>query len=199
MPPGAADLVLHALDDTKKIVETLIAHAAVRRVNFTGSTRVGRMVASTCAAHLKRCLLKLSGKAPMIVLDDADIDAAVAAAAFGAFFNQGQICISTERIIVDRSIADHFVEKLIEKTDILAAGDPMTGDFPLGSMISASAALRVRALVEDAVAKGAALVSGGEIADTIMQPTVLDHVDNSMQIYREESFGPVAAVIRAHG
>ncbi len=199
LPAGAANLVLHAPDDAEKIVETLVAHAAVRRVNFTGSTRVGRMVAGTCATHLKRCLLELSGKAPLIVLDDADIDAAVAAAAFGAFFNQGQICISTERIIVDRSIADVFVEKLIAKTDTLAAGDPSTGDFPLGSMISASAALRVRALIEDAVGKGAMLVSGGEVADTIMQPTVLDHVDSSMQIYREESFGPVAAVIRAHG
>ncbi len=199
LPPGAANLVLHAPEEAEKIVETLVAHAAVRRVNFTGSTRVGRMVASTCAAHLKRCLLELSGKAPLIVLDDADIDAAVAAAAFGAFFAQGQICISTERIIVDRSVAEPFVEKLIEKTNTLTAGDPRSGDFPLGSMISASAALRVRALIDDAISKGAVLVSGGDVTDTIMQPTVLDHVDSSMQIYREESFGPVAAVIRAHG
>lgn len=199
LPDGAANLVLHAPEDAGTIVDTLIAHAAIRRVNFTGSTRVGRMVAKSCAEHLKPCLLELSGKAPLLVLDDADLDAAVEAAAFGAFFNQGQICISTERIIVDRHIADRFVEMLGAKAASLAAGDPNKEELPLGSMISANAALRVRALVDEALSKGAVLVTGGEVSATIMQPTVIDHVDSSMEIYREESFGPVAAVIRASG
>ncbi len=199
LPNGAANLILHAPDDAGTIVDTLIEHVAVRRVNFTGSTRVGRMVAKSCAEHLKPCLLELSGKAPLIVLDDADLNAAVDAAAFGAFFNQGQICISTERIVVDRSVADRFVDLLQHKAADVLAGDPNAGDFPLGSMISASAVLRVRGLIDDALSKGAVLVSGGTFDNTIMQPTVLDHVDSSMDIYREESFGPVAAVIRANG
>ncbi|WP_419913125.1 aldehyde dehydrogenase [Hoeflea sp.] len=199
LPAGAANLVTNAPESATEVVEALIGHNAVRRVNFTGSTRVGKMVAETCARYLKPAVLELSGKAPLIVLEDADIDEAVKAAAFGAFFNQGQICISTERVIVDRSVADTFVEKLTAKAESLNAGDPRQGKFPLGSMISANAAARVRELVEDAISKEAALLAGGTITNTIMQPTVVDHVDSSMRIYREESFGPVAAVIRVSG
>lgn len=199
LPPGAANLVTNAAEDAGTIVEALVGHAAVRRVNFTGSTRVGRMVAETCARHLKPVVLELSGKAPMIVCADADIDEAVRAAAFGAFFNQGQICISTERLVVDTKIADEFVEKLASRAQDLRAGDPSDGDFELGSMISAQSAIRVLGLVEDAVEKGAILAAGGQSKGTIMQATVLDHVNSSMRIYREESFGPVAAVIRVNG
>ena len=199
LPKGAANLVTHSPDSAGEIVEALVAHPAIRRVNFTGSTRVGKMIAEICARHLKPVVLELSGKAPLLVLDDADIDEAVRAAAFGAFFNQGQICISTERIVVDRSIADEFVEKLAIKTRSLNVGDPRSGDVDLGTMISADAAIRVHRLIQDAVEKGAQLITGGEIHQTIMEPAVLDHVDSSMRIYREESFGPVAAVIRADG
>jgi acyl-CoA reductase-like NAD-dependent aldehyde dehydrogenase len=196
LPPGAANLITNAPDDAGAIVDALVGHAAVRRVNFTGSTRVGRIVAETCARHLKPLVLELSGKAPMIVCEDADIDEAAHAAAFGAFFNQGQICISTERLIVDEKIADQFVEKLASRANNLKAGDPSKDDVALGSMISEQSAIRVQSLVEDAVEKGATLAAGGQIDQTIMQPTVLDHVNSSMRIYREESFGPVAAVIR---
>jgi acyl-CoA reductase-like NAD-dependent aldehyde dehydrogenase len=196
LPPGVANLVSNAPDAAEPVVEALIGHAAVRRVNFTGSTRVGRMVAETCARHLKPAVLELSGKAPLIVLADADVDRAVRAAAFGAFFNQGQICISTERVIVARAVADEFAAKLAAKADSLRAGDPRKGEFDLGSMISAQAALRVKGLVEDALDRGAVLLAGGRIDGTIMQATVVDHVDASMRLYREESFGPVAALIR---
>ena len=108
LPAGAINLVLHSADDAPEVVEALIAHPAVRRVNFTGSTRVGRIVAMKCAEHMKRCLLELSGKAPMVVLADADLDAAADAASFGAFMNSGQICMSTERIVVDRGVADEL-------------------------------------------------------------------------------------------
>jgi acyl-CoA reductase-like NAD-dependent aldehyde dehydrogenase len=110
LPKGVLNAVSNAPEDAAKIVDTLIAHPAVRRVNFTGSTRVGRVIAETAGRYLKPALLELGGKAPFIVLDDADIDAAVAAAAFGAYMNQGQICMSTERIIVLDSVADAFVE-----------------------------------------------------------------------------------------
>ncbi len=177
-------------------MDALIEHPAVRRVNFTGSTRVGRMVAQTCALHLKRVLLELGGKAPLIVLDDADLDEAVRAAAFGAYVNQGQICMSTERIVVDETVADAFVAKLAAKTATLRAGVPGTEGCVLGSMISLGAAQRVRAMIEDALGKGATLVVGGEVAGTIMQPALLDHVTPAMQIYRDESFGPVLGVVR---
>ncbi len=192
LPPGAANLVTNAPADAGRIVEALVAHPAVRRVNFTGSTRVGRVVAETCARYLKPVVLELSGKAPLIVLEDADLDAAVEAAAFGAFFNQGQICISTERLVVLEAVADDFVARLARKADSLAAGDPLA----LGSMISVNSAARVGGLVEEAQSQGARLATGGQIRRAIMAPTVLDHVTSAMRIYHEESFGPVATVIR---
>ena len=111
----------------RAIVEALIAHPTVRRVNFTGSTRVGRHVAELAARYLKPALLELGGKAPLLVLDDADLDEAVAAAAFGAFMNQGQICMSTERLIVDQTVADEFARRLAAKAATLVAGDPAQG------------------------------------------------------------------------
>src|SRR5690606_37393669 len=109
------------------VVEAMIAHPAVRRVNFTGSTKVGRIIATTCAKYLKQAVLELGGKAPFVVLDDADLDSAVNAAAFGSFMNSGQICMSTERIIVDESVADAFVDQLVAKTRGLPLGDPRQG------------------------------------------------------------------------
>ena len=101
--------------DAAVLVETMIAHPAVRRVNFTGSTQVGKVIARLCAEHLKPALLELGGKAPLIILDDADLEQAVQAAAFGAFANSGQICMSTERIIVDNAVAEEFLERLAAK------------------------------------------------------------------------------------
>lgn len=118
------NIVSNAPADASIIVEALIAQPAVRRVNFTGSTRVGRMIAEVAARYLKPALLELGGKAPLIVLDDADLDEAVRAAAFGAFINQGQICMSTERIIVDKSVATAFVGMLARKAATLVAGNP---------------------------------------------------------------------------
>ncbi|OCJ07495.1 dehydrogenase [Rhizobium sp. AC27/96] len=195
-PPGVVNVITNAPKDAAAIVETLIAHPAVRRINFTGSTRVGRLIAEASARHLKRCLLELGGKAPFIVLADADIDEAVRAAAFGAFMNQGQICMSTERIILMEEIADEFVEKFKAKAMTLVAGNPRDGNTPLGTMITAEAARRVRALVEDATQKGAVVVCGGQAHGTLIDATVIDQVTPAMRIYREESFGPLAAIIR---
>ena len=109
LPPGAINLVTNAPADAPRLVEGLIANPAVRRVNFTGSTKVGRRIAEIAGRHLTPVLLELGGKAPLVILDDADLDAAVDAAAFGAFMNQGQICMSTERVVVDENFADAFV------------------------------------------------------------------------------------------
>jgi acyl-CoA reductase-like NAD-dependent aldehyde dehydrogenase len=196
---GVVNVISNAPGDAAAIVERLIANPAVRRVNFTGSSHVGRIIGELSARHLKPALLELGGKAPMLVLEDADLDAAVEAAAFGAFFNQGQICMSTERLIVDTKIADVFVEKLAKKTASLRAGDPSDKDSILGSLIDVSASQRIKELVDDALAKGAVLASGGQIEGSIMQPTLLDRVGANMRLYREESFGPVAVVLRGDG
>lgn len=197
LPAGVVNVVTNAPEDAAAVVEALIAHPAVRRINFTGSTRVGRIIAETAARHLKPVLLELGGKAPMLVLDDADLDEAVKAAAFGAFMNQGQICMSTERLVVDRKVADDFVGKFAAKASTLVAGDPHKGNTPLGAVVSKEAVLKVQDLIKDATGKGAKLVAGGRAEGAIMDAAVLDHVTPDMKIYHEESFGPVVCVVRA--
>ncbi len=197
LPAGVVNVVTNAPEDAAAVVEALIAHPAVRRVNFTGSTRVGRIIAETAARHLKPVLLELGGKAPMLVLDDADLDEAVKAAAFGAFMNQGQICMSTERLVVDKKVADDFVGKFAAKANTLVAGDPHKGNTPLGAVVSREAVNKVQDLIKDATGKGAKLVAGGRAEGAIMDATVLDHVTPDMKIYYEESFGPVVCVVRA--
>jgi benzaldehyde dehydrogenase (NAD) len=198
-PHGVVNFVTNAAQDAGAIVEAMIAHPAVRRVNFTGSTRVGKVIAAACARHLKPALLELGGKAPLLVLDDADLDAAVDGAAFGAFANSGQICMSTERIIVDASIADAFVAKLAAKARALPLGDPRKGPVVLGSVVDMSTVHRCNELIEDALAKGATLVCGGKSETTLMPATLLDHVTPAMRIFYEESFAPVKPIVRVDG
>ena len=199
IPKGVINVVTNAPADAPKIVEALVAHPAVRRINFTGSTRIGRIIAGLAAQQLKPVLLELGGKAPQVILDDADLDHAVNAAAFGAFMNQGQICMSTERIIVDEKVADAFVAKFAAKAKALPAGDPRKGNVVLGSCVSREAVEKVQDLIKDAVAKGAKVVAGGKAEGTFMNATVVDHVKPGMRIYTEESFGPVVSVIRVKG
>jgi acyl-CoA reductase-like NAD-dependent aldehyde dehydrogenase len=199
LPAGAVNVITNAPENAPEVIEALIAHTAVRRINFTGSTRVGRIIAETAARFLKPVLLELGGKASLVVLDDADLDAAVAASAFGAFMNQGQICMSTERIVVDHAVADDFVAKLAAKAESLQAGNPRHGNFALGSLVGVEAAERISGLVNDAVSKGAKLLAGGRVEGTVMSATVLDHVTPAMRLYGEESFGPVVCVVRATG
>ncbi|RQO45066.1 salicylaldehyde dehydrogenase [Variovorax sp. KBW07] len=199
LPRGAVNFVTNAPADAGAVVEAMVAHPAVRRVNFTGSTRVGRLIAQTCARYLKPAVLELGGKAPFVVLDDADIDAAVNAAIFGSFANSGQICMSTERIVVDNAVADEFVSKFAARAQTLPLGDPREGPVVLGSVVDMSTVERCNALIDDALARGAKLVCGGKATNTLMPATVLDHVTPAMQIYHEESFGPVKAVVRVDG
>jgi acyl-CoA reductase-like NAD-dependent aldehyde dehydrogenase len=196
---GVVNVISNAPEDAPAIVARLIANPAVRRVNFTGSTHVGRIIGELSARQLKPALLELGGKAPLLVLDDADLDAAVEAAAFGAYFNQGQICMSTERLVVDAKVADAFVAKLAKKVASLRAGDPSDSTSVLGSLIDVSAGQRIKALIDDALAKGARLVTGGQLDGSIMQATLLDGVTPDMRLYHEESFGPVAVVLRGAG
>lgn len=198
LPPGVVNVVTNAPEAAAVVVGALIDHRAVRRVNFTGSTAVGRLIAGQCAERFKPALLELGGKAPFVVLADADLDEAVNAAAFGAFMNQGQICMSTERIVVDEAVADDFVARLARKAASLPAGDPRE-PVVLGSVISLKAADHVMALIDDAVSQGATLSSAPDRNGTILRATVLDHVTPAMRIYVEESFGPVVSVVRVDG
>ena len=199
LPAGAINLICHAAGDAPDVVDELIAQPAVRRVNFTGSTRVGRIVARKCAEQLKRCLLELGGKAPQVVLGDADLDAAADAASFGAFMNAGQICMSTERIVADRSVADELGARLARRASALTVGDPRDQSTMIGPVVDDAARERVMELIEDARAKGAAVLAGGESDGNLITPTVLAGVTPAMRIYGEESFGPVVAIVAVDG
>jgi benzaldehyde dehydrogenase (NAD) len=196
-PPGVVNYITNAPADAGAVVEAVVAHPAVRRVNFTGSTKVGRIIAQTCARYLKPVVLELGGKAPLVVLDDADIDDAVNGAAFGCFANSGQICMSTERLIVDQKIADEFVKKFGAKAAGLPVGDPRKPEpVVLGSVVGMPTVHHCNALIDDALAQGAKLVCGGKSENTLMAATVLDHVTPKMRIYHEETFGPVKCIVR---
>ncbi|MCZ7889820.1 MULTISPECIES: aldehyde dehydrogenase [Rhizobium/Agrobacterium group] len=194
-PDGVVNVITNAPQDAAKVVEALVAAPEVRRVNFTGSTKIGRIIGELCGRHLKPALLELGGKAPLIVLDDADIDAAVNAAIFGAFANMGQICMSTERIIVDEKIADEFTAKMAARARQLPAGDPR-GHVVLGSLVSPDAASKMEEFIRDAIEKGASLVAGGGRSGSVVAATLLDHVGAGMRCFDEESFGPVKPIIR---
>lgn len=197
VPEGALVVVTNAPEQAEEVVNALIDHPEIRRINFTGSTRVGKLIAQRAAAHLKPCLLELGGKAPLLVMDDADLDEAVRAAAFGAFMNQGQICMSTERIIVLDAVADDFVTRFKAKVATMSVGDPRDGSAPLGAVVDQRTVAHVEALVADATGHDAVLVCGGDADGVLMPPHVVDRVTQDMRLFREESFGPVVAIIRA--
>ena len=197
LPEGAVQIVTNAPEDAAEIVGALVDHPAVRRINFTGSTHVGKIIAKRAAEHLKPVLLELGGKAPLIVLEDADMDEAVKAAAFGAFMNSGQICMSTERIIVVEAVADAFSAKFRDKVASMPCGDPREGKTPLGAVVDQKTVDTVQALIDDALAKGAETLVGGDAKGVLMPAHVIDRVTPAMKLFRDESFGPVVGIIRA--
>jgi acyl-CoA reductase-like NAD-dependent aldehyde dehydrogenase len=193
---GVVNVITNDPKDSGAIAEAVIAHPAVRRVNFTGSTRVGKMLAVTAAKYLKPILLELGGKAPIVVLDDADIDAAVAATVFGAYANAGQICMSTERVIIDEKVADEFAQKLAKRVAALPCGDPRKGEVVIGSVVGKPTVERMQRLVKGAVEKGAKVLTSAEAAGTLMQGIVVDKVTPDMELFREETFGPQVSITR---
>ncbi|MEM5584701.1 aldehyde dehydrogenase [Roseibium sp. AS2] len=198
LPEGVLTYISNAPADAAEVVKALIEAPEVKHVNFTGSSAVGRIIGGLAGQNLKPALLELGGKAPLVVLSDADIDGAVNAAIFGAFMNQGQICMSTERIIVDDGIADDFVEKLAARAAGLPFGNPRE-QVVLGSLVTPEAAEKMDALIADATAKGAKVVAGGTRDGAMHSATLLDGVTDAMRIYAEESFGPVKSIIRVSG
>jgi len=199
IPKGVLNVITHAAKDANDIVAALIAHRAVRRINFTGSSRVGRIIAETAGRHLKPVLLELGGKSPRVVLDDGDIDEAVNAAVCGAFVFQVQVSMSTERIVVDEAVADEFVAKFAARAAALPVGDPRKGACVIGPLVTPDASRRLAQLIADSVSAGATVATGGKVDGPFMTATVLDHVTPGMRIYDEETFGPVTCVVRARG
>jgi acyl-CoA reductase-like NAD-dependent aldehyde dehydrogenase len=194
LPDGVLNIVTHAPGAAGPIGDELVENPAVRRINFTGSTETGRRIAEAAGRQLKRVVLELGGYNPLIVLADADLDYAVNASAFGAFLHQGQICMSARRIIVERPIADEFTARLAEKTKTLKTGDPKERDTIIGPLINERALETVRGRVDDAVAKGAKVLAGGEADGACYQATLIADVPEDSDFARIETFGPVAAI-----
>ncbi len=196
LPPGVLNVLTNDPADAVVVAETLIADPRVRRVNFTGSTTVGRRIGELAARHLTPAILELGGKNAVLVLDDADLDYAADAVAFGAYLNSGQICMSADRIIVHRSVADEFAARLAAKAASLPTGDPTDPHTVIGPLISPGAARRVAGLVGDAAAAGATILAGGGTPDGAHYPaTVVAGVTASMRLHTEEIFGPVCTIL----
>ncbi|HEY3741861.1 MAG TPA: aldehyde dehydrogenase family protein [Bryobacteraceae bacterium] len=181
--PGGAD-----------VGEALVTAPRVRLVTFTGSTAVGRRVGELAGGALKRVSLELGGNNAMLVLDDADLDAASSAGAWGSFLHQGQICMATSRHIVHRKVADAYVEKLAARASRLPVGDPFRKDVAVGPLISAKQVKRVHEIVTESVQGGAQVVTGGTYEELFYKPTVLGHVGTQTPAFQKEIFGPVAPV-----
>jgi acyl-CoA reductase-like NAD-dependent aldehyde dehydrogenase len=194
LPPGVLNVVTATREDSAEVGDELIAHPAVRRISFTGSTEVGRIIAEKAGRHLKRAVLELGGKDPLIVLGDADVEYAVDAAAWGAFLHQGQICMSTERIIVERNIADEFTSKLRDRAQALKMGDPTDPSVAIGPLINQRAVDTINSHVQEALSGGAELVTGGKHDNLVYHPTLVSDVTPEMRLFTDQSFGPIAAV-----
>jgi acyl-CoA reductase-like NAD-dependent aldehyde dehydrogenase len=194
LPEGVLNIVTHSPGEAGPIGEEFAENPTVRVINFTGSTETGRRIAEAAGRNLKRVVLELGGSNPLIVLADADLDSAVDASAFGAFLHQGQICMSARRIIVEQPLADAFIERLVEKTKGLKSGDPKEQDTIIGPLITEDAVAKVKGRVDDAVAKGARVLAGGEADGPVYQATLLADVPEDSEFAQVETFGPVASI-----
>ena len=197
VPPGVFNVVTCSRDHVADVGDELLSHPAVHGISFTGSTAVGSKIAARAGELLKKCCVELGGKDALIVLDDADIEHAVNAATFGSFMHQGQICMSVERIIVADKIADEFTDKLVANTKKLKVGDPRQMANCIGPVINKTQLDKIRAQVDEAVAAGASILCGGKNDGLFFEPTVLGNVSRDMRIFREDTFGPVAPILRA--
>ncbi|SDK62416.1 Acyl-CoA reductase [Actinopolyspora mzabensis] len=196
LPDGVLNVITNDVADGAEIGNALIADRRVRRVNFTGSTEVGRSIGIEAARHLKPAVLELGGKNSVLVLDDADLDYAVDAVAFGAFMNAGQICMSADRVLVPETMRAEFGERLGKKVAGLPFGDPRDPDTVIGPVIDEPAARRIASLVDDALARGAVAHCGGQPPEGAMyRPTILSEVTPEQRIHSEEIFGPVTTVL----
>ena len=192
---GLPEGVLHVLPGAGEVGQALVSDPNVRMISFTGSTETGRLVGETAGRMLKRVVLELGGNSPLVVLDDADIEAASSAGAWGSFLHQGQICIAVSRHLVHESLVEEYTAALVERARRLPVGNPATDEVALGPIINEKQITRVQRIVDDSVSQGAELLAGGTHEGPFFKPTVLGGVTTSMPAYAEEIFGPVAPVI----
>jgi benzaldehyde dehydrogenase (NAD) len=191
---GLPEGVLHLLPGGPETGAAVVTDPRVRVISFTGSTAAGRKVGAAAAEHLKRALLELGGNSALIVLPDADLDQAISTAAWASFFHQGQICMTTGRHLVHRSIADEYADRLAQRADQLPVGDPAKEEVALGPIIDARQRDKIHALVRGSVEGGARLAAGGTYRELFYRPTVLTGVTDASPAYAEEVFGPVAPI-----
>ncbi|CAO3691026.1 unnamed protein product [Umbelopsis ramanniana] len=192
LPAGVLNLITGHGD----VGQALIAHPLTKAVSFTGSTATGKKIAAQAGGLLKKCVLELGGKDALIILEDVDMDFAVNTTAFSGLFHQGQICMSTERIIVQSSIVDQFTQKLLEKVQGLKMGDPTDHSVDLGPMMSQRQLDIVKDHVEDAKRLGANVVCGGENSNGLFYaPTILTGVTRDMKLFKDETFGPLLPIM----
>jgi aldehyde dehydrogenase (NAD+) len=194
-PKGVMNLVTNGPGKSGEIGDEFIENPKVRRISLTGSSAVGRQLAEKAGRYLKRVALELGGQNPLIILHDADVDSAVNAAAFGGFLHQGQICMSTRRVIVEKPIAKEFNEKFIKKVSAFKVGNPKEPDTIIGPLVNKHQFDQVKNSVEAAVRNGAKILCGGKSEGLCYYPTVLTNVKPSTPFACEETFGPVVSVI----
>lgn len=196
LPAGCLNFLPTSPERAPAVTELAVKHPRVLRVNFTGSDRVGRIIAGWAATCLKQCVLELGGKAPVIVLEDANIEDAVEAVVFGALSNSGQICMSTERVIIHKNIAEEFKSALLTRVKALKTGNHINdSEVSISGLYVPQSAVRVLDLVQKAVDGGARLLAGDLSVSgpnkTIMAPHILDNVTPDMDVFHQESFGPI--------
>lgn len=191
---GLPDDIFHLVPGGPEVGAALVDDPNTDMITFTGSTDVGRRVGEAAGRALKRVSLELGGNNAMIILDDADIETAASAGAYGSFINQGQVCMATGRHLVHESIAEDYAACLAEHASRLTVGDPSSNDVALGPMINSAQLQRVERIVDETVQAGASLLTGGRVDDRFFRPTVLSGVTPDMPAFAEEVFGPVAPV-----
>jgi acyl-CoA reductase-like NAD-dependent aldehyde dehydrogenase len=194
-PKGVLNVVTNGPGRSGEIGDEFIENPKVRRINLTGSSAVGRQLAEKAGRYLKRVALELGGQNPMVILRDADIDNAVNAAAFGGFLHQGQICMSTRRIIVEKPIAQEFIDKFVKKVSSFKVGNPKEPDTIIGPLINQTQLDLVKKSVEAAVRDGAKIMYGGKSEGPCYYPTILTNAKLGTPFSCEETFGPVVSVI----
>ncbi len=199
VPAGVFNIVTS--NDAATVGQALTHHPLVRKITFTGSTAVGRLLLKQAAEHIQKCSMELGGNAPLIVFEDADLDRAVVGAMAAKYRNAGQVCIAANRVLAHVSIAEKFAEKLAAASMALKVGDGLEDGVTIGPLISSSAVEKVERHIADAVARGAKILTGGArhaLGGTFFQPTVLTHVSPDSLLCHEETFGPVAPIIPFH-
>jgi benzaldehyde dehydrogenase (NAD) len=192
---GFPEGIYHVLPGDAEAGSALCNAPEIKMVAFTGSTAAGRKVGEACGRNLKKVALELGGKSSLIILEDADLDLAASNVAWGTYMHQGQICMASGRILVQESIADQLIEKMVEKANHLPVGNPATEQVALGPLINEHQLQRVHSIVQDTVKAGATLEAGGEYQDLFYKPTVLSGVKPGMRAFEEEIFGPVTTIV----